>query len=64
VAEETEDKAAPVTGAAKVEGVKVNFGVSIPELGKTYTKDELETDQEAIDYLIEIKSKAVTVLSK
>lgn len=71
MADKNKNTAAPEAGAATrekaesiVEGkVKVNFGVHIPELEKVYSKDELECDQDAIDYLIEIKSKAITVIS-
>jgi len=71
-----EDK--EITGASEVDApvskakadsvtsgkVKVNFGVHIPELGETYSKADLECDQEAIDHLIEIKSKAITILKR
>lgn len=41
---------------------EVHFGVYIPELKKTYTKQELVNDQEACQYLLEIGSAAVTEL--
>lgn len=67
-----EKTAAPEAGAAareKAESVsegkvKVNFGVHIPEMGKVYSKEELECDQDAIDYLIEIKSAAISVVKE
>ena len=40
----------------------VNFGVYIPEMAKTYTKEELENDPDACAYLVEIGSQAVTEL--
>ena len=40
----------------------VNFGVYIPEMQKTYTKEELENDTDACAYLVEIGSQAVTEL--
>ena len=40
----------------------VNFGVYIPEMQKTYTKEELENDPDACAYLVEIGSQAVTEL--
>jgi len=39
---------------------RVHFGVFIPEMKKTYTKEALENDAEACAYLVEIGSKAVT----
>lgn len=41
---------------------QVNFGVSIEEMKKIYTKQELENDVEACAYLVEIGSQAVTEL--
>lgn len=48
-----------VKAAAKYE---VHYGVYIPEMCKTYTKQELEDDPEACAYLAEIGSQAVTEL--
>ena len=39
----------------------VNFGVYIPEHGQSYTKEEIEADQDIIDYLVDIKSGAVSI---
>lgn len=44
--------------------VQVNFGVNVPELGKNYTKDELLTDEDAIRYLLEIGSGAVSIVKE
>lgn len=41
---------------------RVNYGVHIVEMGKIYSKQELESDPEACAYLEEIESQAVTRL--
>jgi hypothetical protein len=43
---------------------KVNFGVYIPEQAKEFTKEEIEADQDIIDYLVEIKSGAVSIIKE
>jgi hypothetical protein len=53
-----------INPAAARPKVKVNFGGFIPEYGKTFTKDEIEANSDIIDYLIDIKSGAVTVLEE
>jgi hypothetical protein len=53
----------PTPAAPKVK-VQVNYGVEITELRQSLTKEEIEADQSVIDYLIEIKSGAVTVLQE
>lgn len=51
----------PQTSKKHDSKVTVNFGVYIPSMGKSYTKEEIAADQNIINYLIEIKSEAVTV---
>jgi hypothetical protein len=43
---------------------KVNYGVYIPEQAKEFTKEEIEADQDIIDYLVEIKSGAVSIIKE
>lgn len=49
---------------AKSSKYKVNYGVYIPEQGKEFTKEEIEADQDIIDYLVEIKSGAVSIIKE
>ncbi|GAA4327484.1 hypothetical protein GCM10023149_30900 [Mucilaginibacter gynuensis] len=42
--------------------VRVKFGVNIPDMGKTYTKEELVQDAEVVAYLLEVGSGAVEVV--
>jgi hypothetical protein len=51
-----------INPAAAKPKVKVNFGVYIPEQGKEFTKADIEGNSDIIDYLIDIKSGAITVL--
>jgi hypothetical protein len=44
--------------------VVVNFGVHIPEHGQAYTKEEIEANQDIIDYLLEIGSGAVSIIKE
>lgn len=48
--------------ASKAPKFKVNFGVEIPEMKKTYSKADLEANEEICEYLHEIGSGAVTKL--
>lgn len=40
--------------------VIVNFGVYIPSMQKSFTKEEIEADPNIIDYLLSIGSQAVS----
>lgn len=42
----------------------VHFGVYIPDHGKEFTKEEIEADQDIIDYLVDIKSGAVSIIEE
>ncbi|MDB4919838.1 hypothetical protein [Mucilaginibacter sp.] len=54
----------PVAETIVVDGktVRVKFGGHIPGM-KTYTKEELLADPEAVAYLIEIQSGCIEILS-
>lgn len=42
--------------------VQINFGVTIPETGTAYTKEELVNNEEVVTYLLEIGSGAVSIV--
>lgn len=55
-------EATPAAPAAKAEKkYRVNFAVSIPDMGH-FSKEDLEENPEACAYLVEIGSPAVTEL--
>lgn len=58
------EKAKTPAGCINVEGktVKVKFGVNIPDMQKTYTKDELLQSPEVVAYLLEVGSGAVQIV--
>jgi len=43
---------------------QVNFGVYVPEHRRNFSKEEIEADQDIMDYLVDIKSGAVSIIKE